>query len=73
MGKRFPTAPPQYDQSWGNELVRVLESPELSNYKKNGYVPTGSILRTISTGDTLGQTQDVLTTLIKDLQRKGIL
>lgn len=71
---RLPNPPEKYDQRWANELVRVLSQAGQSVYKSNGYTSTHTTNRTISTGvSTLAQTQDVLGTLIADLQKKGVI
>lgn len=70
---RFPNPPKEYDQRWANELIRVLAHNPVT-FKVEGYTATHSTNRTVSTGvSTLAQTQDVLGTLIADLQKKGII
>lgn len=71
---RFPNAPKEYSPDWANQLIRVLDAALRNNTIKNGYTATHSTNRTISTSvSTLAQTQDVLGTLIADLQKKGII
>lgn len=75
MAKRhFPTPPVNWDQSWGMQLVRELQRPDTLPYTKAAWLATYTPNLTISTGvSTLAQTQDVLGTLIAQLQKKGII